>query len=191
MRARRASLFVLRAVAIYALLLLPWLGLRSAYETAFRSACGLFEGRVGSTGSVRVLANGEERGVVRFLLEKRGSHTAVRRELRERHLGFLPSALLAALVTASPVRWRRRWRALAGGLALLAAFTAARVALFVVSGFATEEAVRLVDVGPLGERLLFHLEVLFVRSPLVSFTAPFLVWLLVTFRREDLPLLTR
>ncbi len=184
---KRVAIFFGRVLLVYALLvMIPWPGLHEGYAAVVRTACRVFAGGFGSSGHVSVLSpTAGDRRHVRFRLENRetGRSAPVVAKLRE--TGFLPFALLVALALNTPIPWERRWKALLWGVLAIIAFTAARIGFFVYSAFATAEVIALTRLGPFWERVLFHGNVLLVKSPVVSFTVPFVIWVLVTFRRDD------
>ncbi len=184
---RRVAIFFGRVLLVYALLvLIPWPGLHEAYASVVRTTCRVFGGGFAGSGHVSVLPpSAEDRRYVRFRLENRATGKSAPVVAKLRETGFLPTALLIALVLNTPIPWPRRWRALAWGLLVALVFTAFRLGFFVYSQFAMAEAVALIRPGPFLKGILFHGNILLVRSPVVSFTVPFLIWALVTFRRDD------
>ena len=99
-----------------------------------------------------------------------------------RYVGYLPTATLIALVIATPTPWSRRWRALFWGLVLVNGFVGVRVAIGLVVGF---REVGLFVYGPFGKTVVDLAYKAVAVSPVTSCVVPALIWILVTFRRED------
>ncbi len=184
---KRVAIFFGRVLLVYALLVLvPWPGLHEAYAAVVRTTCRVFAGDFAGSGHVSVLSpTAEDRSHVKFRLENRTTGKSVPVVAKLRETGFLPTALLIALVLGTPIPWPRRWKALALGFLVALVFTTFRLGFFIYWVFSTAEAVALTQPGPFWEKVLFHGRVLLIMSPVVSFTVPFVVWALVCFRRDD------
>jgi hypothetical protein len=182
-------------VFTYGLLLAPWPGWNAMYGRFFRT--------IGAT----VLAHEDGRMVVRFrsavnpprpevdseivLADRAQIDSGCRAPARilcldTRAVGWIPSALLFALVIASPVSWPRRWRALCWG-----AFFGHVYLLGVVSVFLWNQSSGTVPVSllPFSPCLGDGLEETFVTQTGASLAIPVLIWLAATFRSDDATLL--
>ncbi len=123
---------------------------------------------------------------VRFLIANRSNGRGLQNEkTSSRHLGYMPAAVFLSLVLATPIHWKRRVFALGVGWALVHVFVAARLAMILLHKFHGEEAY-----------CLFHWErpwsvILNVTYHLTSvvpasiYVVPLIIWITVTFRRED------
>lgn len=182
--------FLLQFAAAYGLLIVPWPGWRAAYGGFFRGLNGT------------VYGGGNELTVVRFrpaekpprpeidteiLLGKRAELDANGRGpvkilgLDSRGVGWVPTALLLALVAATPLPWASRGRALVTGLLLVHAYLLAVVAFCLWNESAGLAPVAFLPFwAPLGE----FLEETFVTQMGPSFVVPTLIWLLVVFALE-------
>ncbi len=184
---KRVASFFGRVLLVYALLVLvPWPGLHEGYAAVVRTACSLLNAGSGSSHDVTILRPTDtDRRHVKFRLENRVTRKSVPVTAKLRETGFLPTALLVALVLNTPIPWPRRWKALLWAMLVAVVFTALRLEFFIYSTFATAQALGSGPISPFWERVLFHGNVLLVKSPVVSFTVPFVIWALVCFRRDD------
>jgi hypothetical protein len=187
--------FLLQFAALYGLLIVPWPGWRSAYGRFFRGLNGaVFASESGLTivrfrpaekpprpeiDTEILLANHAEInatgcGPVRILgLDSRG-------------VGWVPTAMLAAFVVATPLPWSHRWRALLAGVLLVHGYLLALVAFYLWNQSGGMTPVSFLPFwAPLGE----FLEETFVGQMGPSFVVPTLIWLLVAFVIERPPVL--
>lgn len=184
--------FLLRFAVVFGVLIAPWPGWDPAYAAYFQSFGRMIFG--GSDGP-RVVEFAPNKGgspqldtVVtienRDRLDSRGQVPARQMELDSRSLGWVPTALTVALVAATPIPWRRRLVALASGLVLIHLFifftleagiwnNSADLSLTTLSGFWRSAAAEL--------------EYVLVTQIGASFSVPVVIWILVTFRRQDEP----
>jgi hypothetical protein len=183
--------FLLRFVAIFGLLIAPWPGLNQAYSRYFQSLGQMVFNPAGETQRMVIFspASGRIPGMdTRMVLENAALADSTGRglvestEIDSRSIGWVPTALTVALVLATPIPWRRRLVALAGGLVLIHLFifftlqswiwnNSTDLSLLALSGFAQRV------VGELNYALMNQLG--------VSFSVPVIIWILVTFRRQD------
>jgi len=180
--------FALTAFVVFGLLVVPWTPLRAAAAAVFRALAGASFGIAGFGDRVGFRAQ-----AMRVSSPATGEYWDV--PCDEFVIGFLPVAILVALVVASPVPWRGRLRTLALGGMLVWAYVLLRLGAMLWIGFADHSkscpgahrgAVDLTP-GGLGARWVaalttFHLE------PMVYFTIPLLIWAAVALRG---PLLAR
>lgn len=101
---------------------------------------------------------------------------------------YLPVVMLLALVLATPLPWKRRVFALVSGSILTTMFVACRVGTQILWRFqnSTDERIHLYDLGPVPNAVLDGLYTLFENPFGPSLLAVVLIWLLVSFRREDM-----
>ena len=148
---RSVSVFFLVAVAVYAaIVLFPWSGPREAYRSLFTGSIHGVYGRIGSEGLVRCEnLDIDALDDVNIYLGKR-----IGRDIGEvpvavstARLGYAPLAFLIALVVATPIPWRRKWRSLAWGLLLVEAFVVFRSGLLIAYWFGSPSDVRIYTPG--------------------------------------------
>ena len=187
-------------VVIYGLLIVPWPGLDQAYGDYFRALGTAFFSR--DTGSRLVRFEPQEMPSAehsrtpplgtrvtlanRDLADSQGNSKAQLIDLDTRSIGWVPTALTAALILASPVPWRRRLGALAGGLVLIHLFI-----LFSLQSWIWDAspAVSLGTLSPFWKDRADDLEYVLITQLGASFSVPLVIWIIVTFRRKDWSLL--
>ncbi len=184
-----ARKFAWRLPLFYVLLVIPWPGVREGYGVAFRAVGNQVFGSFGSQGIVkfRPLVPKKPKRDTEVYLRNRRQKTFWLMNYSSRYSGYLPTAAVIALILATPTPWSRRWRALLLGLFLVNGFVAIRVAISLVSEF------RLADLfvyGPFWDRAIDVMYDAVAVSTVTSIVIPAMIWVLVTFRRDDLLLAT-
>ena len=182
---------VLAFLLLYGLLLAPWPGLASAYGRYFRAVGRGCFAQEGQGGLVRFQpAQHPPRREIdtEILVAAQSAPDSAGRVygkvlgLDSRGVGWVPTALLTALVLASPVPWGRRLRALGLGLGLVHGYLLTVIAVYLWR----ESAGQLPVAGlPYLPALAEGLEETLVTQMGFSFVVPVVLWLAVTFRRDD------
>lgn len=97
-------------------------------------------------------------------------------------VGYVPTALLAALVVATPIAWGRRLRSLAVGLLAVHAFVLLRFAITALYGFNVAEldGRPLLALGPIGTSLLERTTKVVSDDYHLGLVVPIVIWLAVT-----------
>ncbi len=187
---RRISGFFLRCLVIYALLLAPWPGLLDGYRAFFAAGGNVLFHWFGPSGSVSftpIPSPDHVKDMSIELTKLRPQRVRGTMQIKCAYAGYRPTAFLIALVLATPIPWRRRLWALAWGLALVNAFVAFRVGLKLVDVFSHPghplAIFTLSQHVKIGVRMMV---LLFYRAPEMHYIVPAFVWLLATFRRDDL-----
>jgi hypothetical protein len=95
--------------------------------------------------------------------------------------GYVPIAVLVALMLATPIAWRRKWRALALGLLLVQGFVVLRVAVALLVGFSRVGlgGRRLLEVSPPVAWGLRRADQILAADLHTTYIAPLLIWALV------------
>ncbi len=123
---------------------------------------------------------------VRFLTVNRLNGRGVENEVTSsRHVGYMPAAVFLALVLATPVRWKRRVMALILGLVLVHVFVAARLAMILVHKFHGDDSYCLFHWDSPWDTVLEVAFRLTAVVPASIYVVPLIIWIAVTFRRED------
>jgi hypothetical protein len=183
-------------VPLYTALIIPWPGSRDFYGSYLRSVAKL------------VLAEDNGRRILRFdevpaskrnrtldtritvanreQLDASGSGHAVMLDLDSHGIGWVPTALLIALVVATPVSWPRRLRALFWGLLTVHAFILASIEVYIWNQSDASNGLNLVELSPFWKTVVNGLEETLVTQLGASFVFPLLIWILSTFRAEDI-----
>ena len=191
---RSLGRFVGRFGLIFLFLILPWPGLNQAYDHYFRALGQLAFSRNDDQRLVRFSDPPPQPApsglTTRMTLGNRdlmGANGQGRGEvvdLDTRSIGWMPTALTVTLILATPIGWRRKAWALVWGLLL--------VHLFILFSLQTwiwneEPALSLLPLSPLAKQIIDDTQYQLVTQLGASFSVPVLIWLLVSFRREDFP----
>jgi len=183
--------FLLRFVVIFGLLIAPWPGLNEAYSRYFQSLGQMAFNPAGEIRRMVVFspASGKIPGLdTRLTLENAeladasGQGRVECSEIDTRSIGWVPTALTVALVLATPIPWKRRLTALAGGLALIHLFIFFSLQAWVWNNSA---GLSLLTLSSFEQRVLDELNYALMNQLGISFTVPVVIWTLVTFRRQD------
>lgn len=183
--------FFLKVILFYALLMVPWPGLMTAYGYLFR-ACGNAVFRTfGATGRVYFTpispapTGKDAKDTVATLenIKTRGARGTM--EMNSRLMGYLPTAFAVALILATAVPWARRSWALLGGILLMSGFAGLELALRLLDAFSDQNVLAVYSLGPAAKGMVVILLKVLAMSPVTAYIAPIFVWILVTFRRGD------
>lgn len=182
--------FLTIAVAYYLLLVIvaPRLGAHHVYAILFRRGAEWLFADFGTDGIVRFtpLESAKDDKDTRVHLAKRGLPQSIDIAQSSRRTGYIPTAIVIALVLATPVPWSRRWRALCWGLAAVSSFVALRLATTLLHWFSEPYPFRLYEPGPFWHKTISAVWELMVVAPTCSFVVPPLIWVLVTLRKNDI-----
>lgn len=178
---RSISGFVVRFLLLYGVLVALWPMLSSGYASLFRSGGELVLGRFGSGGLVRFRDLPQPEGMddTRILLKARGSHEWTWMKLSTRHVGFTSTAVLVALVLATPVPWRRRARALLWAMLLIHLFITLRLLIMIAFGMSLNESGADALPDSFLARCLAAGSLSVSVGQGLSYIAPVLIWVLV------------
>jgi hypothetical protein len=178
------TLFCIRFLIFFGLALVPWPGLPAACNGCFRAVVQMaFHSKTGLRSLEIEPHDAHDTRIVivnRALMRPDGSGPVRNLDLDSFDFTWRPGSLLLALILASPVSWSRRAWALVLGGVWLQAF------LLSVLGFAIWEEsteVALVTLSPFWKQADDNIMHLLVGQ--LNIAAPFLIWLVVTFRRQD------
>jgi hypothetical protein len=189
--ARLIAGFLWRFALVYGLLILPWPGFNDAYGRYFRGLGQAAFAREHAQRQVRFEAVPKELKHVldtrivlanRDLLDPQGYGPVKYLELDTRGIGWVPTALLLALVVATPVPWRRRIPALGWGLLAVHGYIWFSVAVHLWNN---SGELSLVSLTPFWQRVAGGLDETLVVQMGASFVVPVFLWLLVTLRKQD------
>lgn len=177
--------FSLRLLLVYGLLVIPWPGLKSGYGSLFRTCGNESLQALGFRGIVEFRPPAEYHAAWDIEMHMKNPSTRQQWfvEYSSRGWGYLPMAAIVALIVATPLAWSRRWISLAAGLVLVHLFIALRIAAVVLYGMYWGGAIQLGEMQAKAAEVVLHG---FSNSPVTTFVAPVVIWLLVTFRRSDL-----
>jgi hypothetical protein len=188
---KAALFFLLRFIVIFGLLIAPWPGWNQIYARYFQALGQMALGT--PAGSKRVVIIGPASGKdpaldTRITLgnstvsDGNGHGIACATEIPSRSIGWVPTALTLALVLATPIPWKRRLGALVGGLALIHLFIFLTLQSWIWNNLA---GVSLATLSAFWQRAAYELNYALMTQLGASFTIPVVIWVLVTFRRQD------
>ncbi len=190
--------FLLTGVS-FAVLMAPWPGLEHGYAYLFRTVSNAFFTQYWfwPDGSVRflnlrdlkpgdvapgtpVIHDDRAKDTLMELRSRRAPETVGYLRASSRYSGYETTAVLLALILATPVPWRRRGWAMFGGLLLVHLFIAMRLSLTLAAGgFAADKVYALFHPSPFWQRVLARAEGVIADDPTVSFIVPVFIWFLV------------
>ncbi len=170
--------FLARFFLVFVVLTALWPMVSGTYCDLFRSGGDIL---FGGYGSVRFRTLPEQEGMddTKVFVRNRNSRQWAWITISSKHVGYTSTAVLTALIIATPVGWTRRVGALGCGHLLLHGFIALRLLVFVRAGPA--EVVDTFWNRTIGAGLLSV-----STGQGVSYIVPILIWIVISFRREDL-----
>ena len=182
--------FLVRFVVIYTLLIIPWPGLNTIYDSYFQGLGRLAFSREGEKRIVVFEPHSDPVHLLgtRMSLSNRdqindpgGAH-ATNIDLDTRSIGWIPTVLIIALTLATPIPWLRRLWALFWGLVWVHIFI-----LFSLLTWLWNQApvVSLNTLSPFWQQITYGLQYTLIIQMGPSFSIPVLIWILVTFRCQD------
>jgi hypothetical protein len=183
---RAKGIFALQFALIFSILIAPWPGQTAAYGAYFRTIGQDFFDTLGEGSNIQFSADSNGSFDTAVMLSKaddRKTGRSWRRELDSRSIGWIPTALVVALVLATGLPWRRRLGALLAGVALTQAFILFSVLTWVWDYSSLSEY--SAGLGPTWHSIAAELDYTFLDQLGISFSAPVLIWALVTFRKQD------
>lgn len=120
-------------------------------------------------------------------MNNRGNMSEGKSVRKIRYGDYMYMAFLAALITATPVPFKRRGWGLVWGLFLMQATAVGKLAIAMIAllGLLGSEEVSVVILSPFWSSVVVVSYYVFVNNPTTSFVIAFFIWILVTFRRSD------
>jgi hypothetical protein len=186
--------FVVRLLLIYTLMILPWPGLEQGYAALYRSGSNLVARALGLGHHVSLHPlNEEDRAGFRGRADARALalddtrivFRAGGQQLTVLHStwysGYIPTALLIALMLATPLSWPHRLLSLLWGLLIVDAYLALRMGATFIAGGAYDPLHWL----PAPELRRSALSAIAVTGPGSGlwYVVPLLTWILLVHRR--------
>ncbi len=184
--------FLWRVALLYGLLIAPWPGFNAAYGKYFRTLGQTVFAREGERRMLRFeavpaeLHHGLDTRIAlanRDQADRDGKGPVHYLELDTRGVGWVPTALLLALILATPVPWRRRGWALLWGLLVVHGYILFSVGVYIWNNSAD---LALLTLTPFWQQVLGGLEETLITQMGASFVVPVLIWILVTLRKQDI-----
>ena len=176
---------------IYVFLTAPFPFYDGMYGKIYRSCGSLFFDRFHGNGIAR-FSEGSEKKVTRIdignitQMDANGQLKTVWVNTETRGFGYLPTVLLISLVIASPVPWRRKIIALVVGVILVTLLVMFRLWLQILYLCEQFPWLNLYDFGETQKKIIeFIYQAVVIPINMVLYFV-IIIWLLVTFRKEDL-----
>jgi hypothetical protein len=186
-----ARIFVLLGFS-YTLLMLPWPGLRPTYARFFRAGNQFVFRSFGRDGVVRFLPTNKAGGVFdcRLFVGNRRTRTSVGTKVGSA-VGYTSAAFLTALLVSTPLPFRRRVGAWLWGMLLIHAAVGLTLFLYITYLFGSNPEIATFSLSEFSQEALAELTRLVLFAPFFSLVVPTFIWVLVTFRSEDLAMIVR
>lgn len=180
------SRVLLMAVLTIALSVIwPWVG--DLYGRAFRTSTSELFRTVSNRWEVEIMPMANPRtkldNVMRLYNREAGQKAE--QEFSVRYIAYTPTAFLFALIIATPLPWNRRLAALLWGFLWINIWIALCMLVLVVYGYSRGNAMAIYDVSPWVRASIVVLRETVVKAPVIKYTVPAVIWILVTFRRSD------
>ena len=190
--------FIFRFMCIFGILIAPWQGWNEFYGQYFREV-GQAALNFGQTKRTVVLEPSSEQTLHpnidsqmtmgnRDLIDARGKEHVERTGLDTRSIGWLPTALTMALILATPIPWQRRVSALIGGMILVQGFIVFSLLSWV---WRNSGQLSLANLSPFWQATADELSYTLLNQLGTSFSVPVVIWILVSFRLQDIGNATR
>lgn len=179
---------------VYGLLIVPFSGLvtirplTDAYRAAFRRAGNVLFAHLGGGASATFepIAAAEYHEDTRIVLRnRRVPEGKLSMDIKAAWTGYRPTAFLVALVVATPLPWRRRAAAMLWGLLGVHLFIVLRITLHLLNMLSDPHPLAAFSFTPFTKSILSPAARLLFLAPFMTYAAPAIIWLLVTFRRGD------
>ncbi len=163
---------------------------REAYAPWFRAGANVMFRAVPTDLTAKLTPLDDPSGIhdTRLHVGRRSSRFAGGINLDSKRQGYLPAALVACLILATPVPWKRRWKALVAGLLAIHVFLAVRLCVTAVTGWAAVfiDGKRLLAVPPFWTEVLGLMDEILSGDLHITYVAPVLLWALIALRPGDL-----
>jgi len=134
-----ARFFLLFTIA-YVILFIPASGFDKVYESFFRMVGNKTFSHIGDGGVVIIQPQKNKNFDSRIFISKESlrdgnSYHGETYDLSAYLMGFLPTIFFLALVVATPLSWRRKAVAIAGGLVIVTAYVMLKLRIFILYSF--------------------------------------------------------
>jgi hypothetical protein len=174
--------FLVRFAVIDALLLIVWPLASTAYRGSFRTIGEIaFAEMCGAVIHLEATPHEQEESRrpvkdIVFVIENRAASAIGRINGSTYYTGYVPTALICAIVLATPLPCRRRLRTLLFALLFIHAFIGLRVWLLLLSALNNSGPLSTFSLGRVGDSALSFVAELLAVAPSTTFIAPLLIW---------------
>lgn len=185
-RRKTILVFATTLIVVYGVAIAPWPGLSAAYLAGFQATGRALFKTWGANGRIIFKAGAHSSGPwnSELILANVENKTAMQR-IYETRQAYLATVFTLALVLATPIPWRRRWKAIVLAMLLIHLFLAARLWLGLLDGF-SEERMAVVHLSPFWKEAVRLAVAIFLVSPEATFVAPVFAWIVAAVRSKDL-----
>jgi hypothetical protein len=196
LRTKPLLFFIIKAVVIYLILVAPFSFYDEFYGKIYRGIASPIFNHVGGNGFTR-FTEVKDKAIT---LVNLGNSTQIKKDgtaettyglLNVRYLAYLPTVLLISLILASPVPWKRKLISLVAGLLLVTAFIMFLQWLFIMFLAVRAPWINLSGITEAKTNFINFGYKYLVDMPGFSRFLVVVIWLLVTFRMDDLKILKR
>lgn len=207
--------FLFGFLAVYLALMWPWSGWHHAYRDAFVGVSNRAVAQPATAGPPCVLCNTtgwrktqqgripcerdlhrqifqpvDDRGtsvdsVLQVKVEVEGVTQWLEIGINSRQVGYLPTAVLLALVVATPIALTRRLRSLGLGIVLIHVFIAIRIGVMLFYGSHKDWTPPAPGTSDFWATAIQAAVKFFCVGQPMGYIAPVVLWIFVSFRRED------
>jgi hypothetical protein len=186
--------FLVWFVVAISLLIAPWPQLEETYGKLLRTGAQFVFGSFGPKGIVLFRATDETNDWPhdtkiylgnRDIVKPDGMRPMKVVKMSTRYIGYVPTALVVALVLATPFPWRRRLRSLAWGLVWVHCFIAFLLLIIILHKYNESGATGLYQWSGFPKALVNAAHEVFVGYVGPLFLMPIIIWVAVAFRGGD------
>jgi len=169
----------------------PWLGFGKAYSRLYLAGASALFKSFGSKGVVLFNKSDDAEFDIDIRLynkaqaDKNGHVPIIKTRHTSRHDGYMYITFMTALILASPISWKRKLWALLTGLILIHGFIALKLWIRLLHAFSTKPLC-LFTPSSFWRRMLNIAHQQFIVNISFGFVVSIFIWILVSFRREDL-----
>jgi hypothetical protein len=121
--------------------------------------------------------------------KRRGRRVRGALDINSNLTGYRALVFFVAIVLATPIAWKRRVWALVWGMLLVNVFVTLRVWFKLYDGFSNPGPAHFFQLSESTKALLHWCTLILFHAPELNFIVPAFIWILVSFRRNDLSFL--
>lgn len=185
--------FFLRFVLLYGVLMGLWPVAYDAYGVFFKGGTELLYGSLGSSRAVQLRplppAERLDENDTQLIFKTGASRNWNSTKISVRDIGYLSTVVVVSLCLATPIPWRRRFRALLAGLVLLHAVIAMRLGILIAALFNWASPDPWFTPDTFWGKAVDAGIVRFALGQPIAYIVSILIWMLVSLRRDDLTMI--
>lgn len=174
-------------VLVFSAMMAPIPAVQHTYAAFFRSVGNLVFAEPGDEARCSFVALNRPDGRMdtEIQLTNLRTTTTAKMNTSSRFTGYVPTAIVLALILASPIRLKQKAWAFVWGLLACQVYLVLRIGTGVLRRFTMSDDLAIWTPGPIANFLIEAMFDIFVVSAIGGFILPILIWVLVTFRRHD------